>query len=432
MPKITNKDEARAYFETPEPEARSILACRATLRVVANLALHEEELFDGSVLTAFHATLLSMTWGFGRYQDAEWLQSSVDALSATVSTEFDDALLSLPILPPRTALDLSANPLTRTYVSAVAAAKEDTLSAVLFSADASDQFHAFAAFSADSEHTSEAPAKWNHFQNKPVWPSFEGVEHIEATHDAFLKRLALSSDWNWWRQWYEQMWHGTFTDWNFALEVAKIDWDAPEGESVWDEGPAAVAARIEELQRNRNGEPHFDETLVKDRVNELLKNSNAAASMAESAAALILKGIADYKRKAPANGLPDGLELLEELPAHFSQIAEALRKDGPQATREEELEAEIKRLNSKLGKLEAEAARQRALGAVFREEWVRGMAKTLSDKWFVGGMCFGTAYFFGVDVSDFTLENLRGYISELMEAEPADQRPESPPKPVDT
>ena len=40
-------------------------------------------------------------------------------------------------------------------------------------------------------------------------------------------------------------------------------------------------------------------------------------------------------------------------------------------------------------------------------------------------------YFFGVDVSDFTLENLRGYISELMEAGPADQKPESPPKPLD-
>jgi len=102
--------------------------------------------------------------------------------------------------------------------------------------------------SADTDHVPTEGADWDDFQNKPVWPSVDGVAHMPTAHDAFLKRLSQSPNWNWWLGWCEQMWHGTFADWAFAVEVAKIDWDAPEGESVWDEGPAAVAARIEELQ----------------------------------------------------------------------------------------------------------------------------------------------------------------------------------------
>ncbi|MEL6689427.1 MAG: hypothetical protein AAFP28_03835, partial [Pseudomonadota bacterium] len=60
----------------------------------------------------------------------------------------------------------------------------------------------------------------------------------------------------------------------------------------------------------------------------------------------------------------------------------------------------------------------RALGTAFKETWVTGMAKTLSDKWFLGGLCVGSAYFFGVDVTELTFENFKGRIFELLEAQP--------------
>lgn len=89
------------------------------------------------------------------------------------------------------------------------------------------------------------------FEN-PLWPDNTAPGNVLESHRDFLSILNnKSGPWLWWRDWYLGIWNGTPTDWDFALEVAKLDWDAPKGESVWDTGPGAVAERIEELRRLR-------------------------------------------------------------------------------------------------------------------------------------------------------------------------------------
>ncbi|KNG92544.1 hypothetical protein ATO11_16055 [Pseudaestuariivita atlantica] len=145
-------------------------------------------------------------------------------------------------------------------------------------------------------------------------------------------------------------------------------------------------------------------------------------TMAQGGSELIANAIHAYKKAGPANALPEGLERFEDLPAHFKAIRETLDSDRPLTDLEEALIIEIQRLHATISRLESEAraAKEKGLGRQFCETWVNGMASTLSDKWFLGGLGLFTAHFTGLDVSDLTFQNLRGYISEIMSAAPND------------
>ncbi|WP_223422289.1 hypothetical protein, partial [Tateyamaria pelophila] len=99
------------------------------------------------------------------------------------------------------------------------------------------------------------PSGWHGRNNTGTWPigkpysttscaagskgiSLTAPNAIAENHARFLTYLDSHADWAFWRRWYGEMWEGTFTDWDLAIEVAKIP------DAVWDAGLSAVAARI--------------------------------------------------------------------------------------------------------------------------------------------------------------------------------------------
>lgn len=269
-----------------------------------------------------------------------------------------------------------------------------------------------AEFQADAFATQTWPPLWS-ASGPPHWhsQSWKQLENHLRTFEGDI--------WTFWRRWLVGLAEGAPLPWplihRIALELSNEDWQAE---------PAHVAKRIREIEIEFYGGAPLDTERVKERVRELLRDRVHTADMAEGAGNLLEKGIREYKEAAPANCLPDGLEPLEALPGQFWAIASVVRMDAEPSEREQALEAEIKNLHARIAELEHEAAKAKSLGAKFVETWTLGMAKTLSDKWFLGGLGMGAAFFFGVDPMDLKLANVKGYINDLMNAVP-----EAPPAP---
>ncbi|MEP2679207.1 hypothetical protein [Tateyamaria sp.] len=78
-----------------------------------------------------------------------------------------------------------------------------------------------------------------------LWAGVDVPDSAQIQHTMFLTDLSKKPDWDFFRSWYEQMWDGTFIDWDLATTVAKIDDD------VWDKGLAAVAEEIRGIEARR-------------------------------------------------------------------------------------------------------------------------------------------------------------------------------------
>jgi hypothetical protein len=77
---------------------------------------------------------------------------------------------------------------------------------------------------------------------KQVWSGEPAPALVSEKHDEFLQRLTKDPRWRFFHDWYLGMWEGTWTDWDLAHEVAKIE------ASVWEEGLDAVAARVRDIE----------------------------------------------------------------------------------------------------------------------------------------------------------------------------------------
>ncbi|MEL7116498.1 MAG: hypothetical protein AAGP08_13095, partial [Pseudomonadota bacterium] len=224
MPEITDEDSARAYFERQSVEVRCILTSRAALRVLAIVSGIPDSRFFRVSLSNFRAILTSAGRGLGRPNDVDWLQAAARSAADAATPAAAE----------------SANAVDST-VSALSAARSAAESANLAVASVgiSDAYiarsAAYAALSKDAENPSFAA---------PLWPVLPAPTEIRDNDRAFLTRIR-SEGFEWFPDWYEAMWEGTFYDWDFALAVAKID------DAVWDAGLDAVNIAIRELQDQR-------------------------------------------------------------------------------------------------------------------------------------------------------------------------------------
>ncbi|MGJ8596715.1 hypothetical protein [Sulfitobacter sp.] len=99
---------------------------------------------------------------------------------------------------------------------------------------------AFSAASKDSQKT------LSELHKSRLWHDAAVPTDIEQNHRFFLDFLNLDlTKWGFWHDWYLAMWEGRFTDWDLAIEVAKI------ADEVWDKGAEAVAAEIEILRAEK-------------------------------------------------------------------------------------------------------------------------------------------------------------------------------------
>jgi hypothetical protein len=239
----------------------------------------------------------------------------------------------------------------------------------------------------------------------------------------FLKATTIRPEWAFWKEWYQGFLEGAPIDWRLQRQVALIH------NSIWHDGPEAIAAEIERIQAEFGNTkdlprpenvPELERSKLLQHVKMLLASSDMTALAAKGAAEVLDSAIQQYLNDAPANCLPDGLIHLEGLPSLFRSISATVKSNQKAKVKEEKLADEIEALNAKITQLEAslKAARGKTVNGMFFQSALKAAGAAFGAG-VVGSLGLGLAHFFGEWPSDLTLENFRGYLSDLKAAEPA-------------
>ncbi|MEP3303034.1 MAG: hypothetical protein ABJO05_13795 [Roseibium sp.] len=231
-----NRDEVEAWLKTQPREVSVVIAARAALRVLPLLsgALKRTRNVESAViLPTFRATALLWAASNGPAQSRALLKSNAAtnaaasaraAARASTNAAATDAAYAAYSAFAREAINATA------AANTVAAAAFAVFAAAATAAVLSDQLHIKAGRSVAS------------LAGTPLWHD-QGTPHEIARSWNRLREALLARDegWDVWTDWYDDRLQGRPA--NPDLEVARVT--LPE--ELWEEGPAAVNARIREL-----------------------------------------------------------------------------------------------------------------------------------------------------------------------------------------
>ncbi|WP_366663130.1 hypothetical protein [Leisingera sp. JC11] len=256
--------------------------------------------------------------------------------------------------------------------------------------------------------------------NEPLWPSqFNAMElgHNYAFSEAFdtfdLKAASTPETWGFWRNWYQGFIDGKPLNWNLQRRVATEISDA-----TWDAGPEAVAAEIERIRAEFGALHAGKERFPKHEpssVNHLFENRVIASAGLQGLAAQVTYSIERFHAETGANALPEALEPLTALPALLlavnSTIQEAPRDRAIASETEDQLRAEIGRLNAKVAQLENELLRASAAKpSVFSDAFKKQLGTSLGDWKLYAALCTGLWFVSGdTEGTQRRLENISHY-----------------------
>ncbi len=259
----------------------------------------------------------------------------------------------------------------------------------------------------------------------PLWCGLQVPDGFESAIENFGRITRKKPEWAFWWDWFQSFLVGQPLDWEVQREVALID------DSVWEDGPEAVAAAIRDIRRNAAGPAPLEEKVLRKHVEYLLKNPVLSEATALNGAETIERAIADYLREAPANCLPEDLIHLEALPQHFRAIARVIGSETNDDQKENQLLDQISKLHARVAELEKELAvsKNKELKGIISQEAAKSFGKTIGSPLFWSGAAVSVGYFFGVAPSDLTLENFRNYVEELLRANAETAPPAQPPLP---
>gem|GEM_PF-4689872 len=215
---------AIAWLGDQSAELRCILCSRAALRGFGSFAPLNERVFERVAITSFRAALASSAKGARKFVDAKVIKTAATAarFAAGLNSRSTDS----------NTVDDLAYKTARSAASAAAASTsvDSAFRSIRYSVD----IRQVNADIADHQLTDSSSPLWHYESSKDDGP---------RNHHIFLSRLdADRSTWGFWHDWYLAMWEGRFTDWDLAIEVAKIPND------VWEQGAEAVALEIAKLK----------------------------------------------------------------------------------------------------------------------------------------------------------------------------------------
>lgn len=224
---FSDHDKAVAWLETQNVEARYTLCSRAALRSFGSFSPLSGIKFERLTLNSFRAAITSSACGKGAEFEVDVLRSAAAAARtaagitgrSTASRKVDEAA----------------------YYTARSAG-----SAAVAGISTSSAIRAI-QYSVDRRVSNvEAASSLDEYGSSPLWPEESMLGYIAENHSLFLQKLNSSrTTWGFWHDWYLAMWEGRFTDWDLAIEVAKI----PDG--IWNEGAKAVAVEIDKIRASR-------------------------------------------------------------------------------------------------------------------------------------------------------------------------------------
>ncbi|WP_415404335.1 hypothetical protein [Tateyamaria sp. SN3-11] len=423
---FSDQESATAWFEAQSDEKRCAMASRAALRMVANIGRVDDPSRHRLALSVLRAIITSAACGVGHTAEVRTMLHSA-ARSATFSARSSDSAALSAIPSSIRSAALSADSAARS-----AAASADSA----FSARAAAFSARSAAFSAHSARSAAFSATQTDAAFDPealvrsaVWSGTPVPDAIFLAHGVFMQSLYSHPDWAFWAQWYRGMWDGTFRNWELATEVALIPDEVWEGEDAVGKVAEAIrgieAERAEKFDRPDNV-PELQRQKLLDHVQRLLAAPDMTALAAEGAADTLERAIAQYLKEAPANCLPDALQHLEGVPPLFRRIATTVKGTERADAKEAKLATVVEALNAKIARLEADLhdARAKTVHGLFTQNALKAAGTTFGAG-LVGSLGLAVSHFFGEWPSDITLENLRGWLSDVSTAEPKTAEPKS-------
>ncbi len=268
-------------------------------------------------------------------------------------------------------------------------------------------------------------------RNSPIWNGRSVPSSFAQRTQSWLSHIDSQTDWSFWHRWYKQMTNGTFQEWDLAIEVAKIPDEVWEGEDA----VAKVAEAIREIEARRaehfdrpDSVPELNQKKLLEHVRRLLIAPDMTALAAEGAADTLERAIAQYLKEAPANCLPDALAHLEGVPSLFRRIATTVKSAERADAKEARLATDVEALNAKIARLESDLrdARAKTVHGLFTQSALKA-AGTAFGASLGGSLGLTVSHFFGEWPSDLTLENFRGWTSDLGTAEPKPEAATLPP-----
>ncbi|KIC35447.1 hypothetical protein [Leisingera sp. ANG-M7] len=231
-------------------------------------------------------------------------------------------------------------------------------------------------------------------------------EHLFGT------KAGSNQTWIFWRDWYLGFLKGSPLGWGLQCQVASID------EKVWDAGPEAVAAEIERIRAEFKAPPSGKERFPKHEpksVSHLFENRIIASASLQGLAAQVTQSIERFHAETGANALPEALEPLTALPALLLAVNSTIQ-DAPSdraiaSETEDQLRAEIGRLNAKVAQLENELQKASiSKPSVFSDAFKRQLGTSLGDWKLYAALCTGLWFVSGdAEGTQRRLENISHY-----------------------
>ena len=426
---ITDRESAQAWLETQDHQTQVWFACRCALRAVPALVGYWGDATEqGAVIATLRALLTSAasaTCSVGGMCELRPNAASCSAAARSV------ARAVLPLGDTSTSVSKANAAYSATCAAASAAT---TAAAATTDADAAAlAIRLYADATASAYYGVYAPATFDAkkftLSGKKHW----GALWSEQSQPDGLKKAwgdlkahwgADAADWSFWIEWYEAILRGDPMDWNLIFKIATTLTDED-----WETGAAHVAVEIKKIRDSLDVDsdflrpasvPEIERKKITQHVERLLKDPEMTALAAEGAAEVLDRAIQEYLRMAHVNCLPDELKHLESLPPTFKAISRLVKSSELAEIKVAALSAEILHLNEVVARLEAslKSARAQSVQNLFTESAIKG-AGTAFGAAVVGSLGIATSHFFGQWPGDLTLENFRGWLSEIQSATPA-------------
>ncbi len=233
----------------------------------------------------------------------------------------------------------------------------------------------------------------------PLWPELTEFPSMDRSFSgAGLPKVHLPEDAGpdflntpFWHDWYWGIVSGKPLDWILQRRVAEIE------DSIWKEGPEAVAAEIERIKAEFHRQPADKQRFPKhepNSVSRLIENRVIASASLQSLAAQVARSVERFHAETGANALPEALEPISSLPGMLLAVHAALQKapasENTSVEAEDQLKAEIGRLNAKVAQLESELKRaSTSKPSVFSEAFKKQLGTSLGDWKLYAALCGG-------------------------------------------
>lgn len=443
---ISNVKDVERWFDLHPMGIRSLIACRAALRVLLNIVIAPKDGFNELALTSFRALLVAcLRSKEGRKSDTSVTASLKADLAANrlesvgkPESDFGAAVSSVKSAAFSAAISAisAASAIEHSVRSAhISSARtllnSSQLSSEKFNASRAAITNARGAISEDiADLETGVPFKTLWFAQSDS--RLQVPKAIRENFAEFLQMLSSDRDWVFWQEWFVQMIEGSFQDWELARAVADIKDTVWEGEDALSQVAALIREIEAELQSKLprpDNVPVLEQSKLIHHVKRLLASPEMTALAADGAAETLSNAIADYLKPAPANCLPDQLAHFQHLPGLFAEISKIVKSDDLAKIKEKQLTDTIEELNAEVAKLEAalKIARSKSVNGIFTQNALAAAGKAFGAG-AIGTLSLATVHFFGHWPDDLTFENLREWLSSLENATPKlDDRNSLPP-----